>query len=80
MGRCATSAFLYACLIICAVHPDSDFDCMGVLMEHSQDVKSVAWHPTEEVITALYPEYQPLTEHQHRYLPLDPTTILSNFT
>ena len=22
---------------------------MGVLMEHSQDVKCVAWHPTEEV-------------------------------
>lgn len=31
------------------VHPDSDFECMGVLMEHSQDVKCVAWHPTEEV-------------------------------
>ncbi|TFY51071.1 hypothetical protein EVJ58_g10756, partial [Rhodofomes roseus] len=31
------------------VHPDYDFECMGVLMEHSQDVKCVAWHPTEEV-------------------------------
>ncbi|KAF8828252.1 hypothetical protein HHX47_DHR4001000 [Lentinula edodes] len=31
------------------VQPDSDFECMGVLMEHTQDVKCVAWHPTEEV-------------------------------
>ena len=31
------------------VQPDADFECMGVLMEHSQDVKCVAWHPTEEV-------------------------------
>ena len=31
------------------VHPDADFECMGVLMEHSQDVKCVAWHPKEEV-------------------------------
>ncbi len=29
--------------------PDADFECMGVLMEHTQDVKCVAWHPTEEV-------------------------------
>lgn len=25
---------------------------MGVLMEHTQDVKTVAWHPTEEVSSA----------------------------
>ena len=31
------------------VQPDADFECMGVLMEHTQDVKCVAWHPTEEV-------------------------------
>lgn len=31
------------------VHPDADFECMGVLMEHTQDVKSIAWHPREEV-------------------------------
>lgn len=35
--------------LILTVHPDSDFECMGVLMEHSQDVKCVAWHPKEEV-------------------------------
>lgn len=32
-----------------SVLPDADFECMGVLMEHSQDVKSIAWHPREEV-------------------------------
>ena len=32
-----------------SVKPDTDFECMGVLMEHSQDVKCVAWHPSEEV-------------------------------
>lgn len=31
------------------VHPDADFECITVLMEHKQDVKCVAWHPTEEV-------------------------------
>ncbi len=32
------------------VQPDADFECLGVIMEHSQDVKCVAWHPTEEVV------------------------------
>ncbi|KAJ3754716.1 WD40-repeat-containing domain protein [Lentinula raphanica] len=31
------------------VQPDLDFERMGVLMVHTQDVKCVAWHPTEEV-------------------------------
>ncbi|WFD29754.1 Cytosolic iron-sulfur protein assembly protein [Malassezia sp. CBS 17886] len=30
------------------VQPDSEFECLSVLMEHSQDVKTVAWHPHEE--------------------------------
>src|ERR1700731_3102915 len=53
-------AFLYrsrTALPIClpsAVHPDSDFECMGVLMEHTQDVKCVAWHPTEEVCASCH--------------------------
>src|SRR6202011_5594199 len=34
------------------VHPDSDFECLGVLMEHTQDVKCVAWHPTEEILAS----------------------------
>ena len=37
-----------------SVLPDADFECMGVLMEHSQDVKSVAWHPREEVSQWVY--------------------------
>ena len=37
------------------VHPDADFECMGVLMEHSQDVKCVAWHPKEEVCRPFEP-------------------------
>jgi len=31
------------------VQADSDFECLAVLMEHTQDVKSLAWHPHEEV-------------------------------
>ncbi|THH04942.1 hypothetical protein EW146_g10040 [Bondarzewia mesenterica] len=34
---------------------DQDFECMGVLMEHTQDVKAVAWHPKEEVRHPLAP-------------------------
>lgn len=33
-----------------AVKPDADFECLAVMMEHSQDVKCVSWHPTEEVV------------------------------
>jgi hypothetical protein len=38
--------------------PDADFECMGVLMEHTQDVKCVAWHPTEEVNRFFPPSLQ----------------------
>jgi hypothetical protein len=39
------------------VIPDGDFECAAVLMEHTQDVKAVAWHPNEDVCTIsdLYP-------------------------
>lgn len=39
-------------LILCLVHPDADFECMGVMMDHTQDVKNVAWHPTEEILAS----------------------------
>lgn len=35
------------------VQPDAEFECMGVLMSHTQDVKCVAWHPTEEVVVSV---------------------------
>lgn len=36
---------------------------MGVLMSHTQDVKCVAWHPTEEVvITVLFPALEHKTD------------------
>lgn len=28
---------------------DAEFDCVAVLMDHTQDVKQVVWHPHEEV-------------------------------
>jgi len=31
------------------VDEDDDFECAGVLTNHSQDVKDVSWHPTDEV-------------------------------
>ena len=37
-----------------AVQPDSDFECIAVIMEHSQDVKCIAWHPHEEVTFPFY--------------------------
>lgn len=42
-------SFVSKLIRLFAVQPDSDFECMGVLMTHTQDVKCVAWHPTEEV-------------------------------
>ena len=35
--------------------PDYEFECVSVLMEHTQDVKCVAWHPSEEVRQLLSP-------------------------
>ena len=32
-----------------SVQPDADFECIAVMMEHTQDVKTIAWHPKEEV-------------------------------
>lgn len=35
-----------------AVQPDADFECIAVLMEHTQDVKCLAWHPSEEILAS----------------------------
>ena len=40
-------------LIVRKVLPDSEFETVSVLMEHTQDVKCVAWHPREEVFLDL---------------------------
>jgi WD40 repeat protein len=34
--------------LVRSVQPDSDFECIAVMMEHSQDVKCLSWHPKEE--------------------------------
>lgn len=39
------------------VKPDSEFEIVDVKMEHTQDVKCVAWHPSEEV--GLFPSLLP---------------------
>lgn len=33
----------------CVAVGPAEFECLAVLMEHSQDVKCVTWHPNEEV-------------------------------
>ena len=30
---------------------EEDFECLAVLQEHEQDIKCLAWHPTEPVPT-----------------------------
>lgn len=40
------------CLIRSPVHPEGDFETISVLMEHTQDVKYVAWHPEEEILAS----------------------------
>ena len=41
--------FVHANPVPHTVLPDAEFETISVLMEHTQDVKCVAWHPTEEV-------------------------------
>lgn len=40
-----------------AVGP-AEFECLAVLMEHSQDVKAVTWHPYEEARSLSLPPPQ----------------------
>jgi WD40 repeat protein len=37
-------------IITFQVQEDSEFECIAVLHGHSQDVKSVLWHPTKEIL------------------------------
>ncbi|GJJ10550.1 hypothetical protein Clacol_004777 [Clathrus columnatus] len=34
------------------VQPDAEFECLGVLMHHTQDIKHVAWHPKEQILAS----------------------------
>jgi WD40 repeat protein len=36
----------------CAAVGPADFECLAVLMEHSQDVKCVTWHPRDELLAS----------------------------
>ena len=64
-----------------SVKPDADFECMSVMMEHSQDVKCVAWHPTDEVVFALAERRLDADFFsEDRFWHRRPTTIRSNFT
>ena len=31
---------------------DGDFECISVLQEHSEDVKCVRWHPTQDLLAS----------------------------
>src|SRR5277367_5242926 len=34
------------------VDEDDEFECLAVLQEHTQDVKSVTWHPSEPILAS----------------------------
>ena len=34
------------------VQEDDEFECLAVLQEHTQDVKSVTWHPSEPILAS----------------------------
>lgn len=62
------------------VSPDAEFQCLEVMMEHSQDVKCVSWHPTEEVVIALAECcFETDFVSEDRFSHRDPTTIRSSF-
>ena len=39
------------------VQADNEFECISVLHGHSQDVKVVLWHPTQEVLRHPSPNF-----------------------
>jgi hypothetical protein len=51
------------------VQPDSDFECIAVMMEHGQDVKSLAWHPHEEVSHQSTTSADSRSSRQHHTIP-----------
>ena len=60
------------------VLPDGEFETASVLMEHTQDVKCVAWHPREEVIPRSFYGY--FLNDWSRFLHPLHTTIRLNST
>jgi WD40 repeat protein len=67
-GKSILSAFVCT-LSDFVVQPDSDFECIAVMMEHGQDVKSLAWHPHEEVSHQSRTTADPRSSHQHHMIP-----------
>ena len=45
----SSGAFKFSLTLLRLVQPGGEFECLSVLVEHSQDVKSIVWHPFEEV-------------------------------
>jgi len=45
LGRLA----LHGLFPVSVVEEEEDYECVSVLHDHTQDVKRVLWHPTEEV-------------------------------
>lgn len=60
--------------------PDADYECIGVLIEHSQDVKCVLWHPKEEVRMASDSKYSLFITYVNRFWHRHHMTIPSKCT
>jgi WD40 repeat protein len=52
LGRYYPTTFHFCMFSNLSARPDSEFEVLSVLMEHSQDVKSVRWHPTKEILAS----------------------------
>jgi hypothetical protein len=47
------SKFAFKFNVLYRYKPGNDFECVAVLNGHTQDVKQVTWHPTEDVLISV---------------------------
>lgn len=65
--HCRMSMGMISFPVCFTVDEENDFECLTVVNSHTQDVKHVVWHPTQEVGLALLIEPELFLNLLHHY-------------